>query len=200
MARSPRSRPKVSTAAFDTVQSALRESLARSADLREPHVMSYAKSVLQPGERIVATGRLHWTIYWLAIFFFVAGAILVWLEHRYWPDREGLFAFSRAAPIQVTAAAFGILVVVSFLYAWFIRWITEFAVTDKRVIYKRGFIWRRTEEMNMDKVETVDVDQSILGRILGYGTIHVRGTGAGSGIVVRRIGSPIALRSAITAK
>jgi membrane protein YdbS with pleckstrin-like domain len=162
--------------------------------------MSYAKSVLQPGERIVATGRLHWTIYWLAIFFFVAGAILVWLEHRYWPDREGLFAFSRAAPIQVTAAAFGILVVVSFLYAWFIRWITEFAVTDKRVIYKRGFIWRRTEEMNMDKVETVDVDQSILGRILGYGTIHVRGTGAGSGIVVRRIGSPIALRSAITAK
>jgi uncharacterized membrane protein YdbT with pleckstrin-like domain len=68
------------------------------------------------------------------------------------------------------------------------------------VIYKRGFIWRRTEEMNMDKVETVDVDQSILARIFGYGTIHVKGTGAGKGIEVRRLGSPIDLRNAIIAK
>ena len=69
------------------------------------------------------------------------------------------------------------LFVVSFLYAWFIRWITEIAVTDRRVIYKRGFITRHTEEMNMDKVESVDVDQSILGRLLDYGTVHVIGTG-----------------------
>ena len=55
--------------------------------------------------------------------------------------------------------------------AWFIRWITEFAVTDRRVISKRGFIMRDTDEMNMDKVESVDVDQSILGRLLDYGTV-----------------------------
>ena len=75
---------------------------------------------------------------------------------------------------------FGVLFVVLFVYAWFIRWITEIAVTDQRVIYKRGFICRQTAEMNMDKVESVDVDQSILGRLLDYGTIHVeRARGAG---------------------
>ena len=50
-------------------------------------------------------------------------------------------------------------------------------MTDRRVIYKRGFITRHTVEMNMDKVASVDVDQSILGRMLDYGTVHVIGTG-----------------------
>jgi len=66
------------------------------------------------------------------------------------------------------------------------------------VIYKTGFIRRHTVEMNMDKVETVDVDQSILGRLLGFGTIRVRGTGQGIESL-RGIGDPIGLRNAITA-
>ena len=62
-----------------------------------------------------------------------------------------------------------------------------------------GFVRRHTVEMNMDKVETVNVDQSILGRILGYGTIHVLGTGQGiEGL--SRIAAPIAVRNAITAR
>ena len=80
------------------------------------------------------------------------------------------------------------------------RWITEFAITNRRVIYKRGFIWRITAEMNMDKVETVDVGQSILGRLLDYGLLQVKGTGSGQGIIVKRIAAPVALRNAITAK
>src|SRR5665811_1200231 len=68
--------------------------------------------------------------------------------------------------IYSTAAVFGVGFLVSFLHAWFIRWITEFAVTDRRVIYKCGFIKRHTVEMNMDKIESVDVDQSLLGRML----------------------------------
>ena len=80
-----------------------------------------------------------------------------------------------------------------------IRWITEFAVTDRRVIYKCGFISRHTVEMNMDKVKSVDVDQSLLGRLLNYGTIHVLGTGEGIESL-RRIAAPLALRNAITAK
>jgi uncharacterized membrane protein YdbT with pleckstrin-like domain len=84
----------------------------------------------------------------------------------------------------------------SAVHAWFICWITEFAITNIRVIYKRGFIARHTAEMNMDKVESVDVDQSVPGRILGYGTIHVLGTGQGIEHL-HRIGSPIQLRNAI---
>ncbi len=87
---------------------------------------------------------------------------------------------------------------------------TELSVTNHRVIYKSGFIRRHTVEMNMDKVASVDVDQSILGRMLDYGTVHVIGTGgvqnAANADVVRgiehlhRVASPLALRSAITAK
>ena len=96
----------------------------------------------------------------------------------------------------------------SFLYAWFIRWITEIAVTDRRVIYKRGVHHPAHREMNMDKVASVDVDQSILGRLLDYGTVHVIGTGGTQNtadpnvgrIEHHRVASPLALRSAITAK
>ena len=95
---------------------------------------------------------------------------------------------------------FGALFIGTFAYAWFVRWITEFAITNRRVIYKRGFVWRITAEMNMDKVETVDVGQSILGRLLDYGLLQVKGTGSGQGIIVKRIAAPVALRNAITAK
>ena len=156
--------------------------------------MSYVDSVLQPGERIVMRGHLHWIVYWYAILFFV------------------LMVLSAAWGVigMMAAVAFGVLFVLSFAHAWFIRWITEIAVTDRRIIYKRGFINRHTEEMNMDKVASVDVDQSILGRILDYGTLHVIGTGGAQaadsdnrprGIEhLHRIASPLALRSAITAK
>jgi len=152
--------------------------------------MSYAKSVLQPGETIIATGRLHWIIYGWAVSYLIAGTVLIVLEYRYWPNDR---------LIAITAAAFGALFLVTFLYAWFIRWITEFAVTNRRVISKRGFIWRESEEMNMDKVETVDIDQSMPGRVLGYGTIRINGTGGANDISLRRIAEPYALRSAITA-
>jgi len=155
--------------------------------------MSYAKSVLQSGEQIVATGQLHWIIYRWAILFLVTGVALVWLEHVYWPSHDTFIA--------ITAATFGVLFLATFLYAWFIRWITEFAVTNKRVISKRGFIWRETEEMNMDKVETVDINQTIMGRILGYGDIRVTGTGGTNDIRESRpIADPFALRNAIIAK
>jgi uncharacterized membrane protein YdbT with pleckstrin-like domain len=54
---------------------------------------------------------------------------------------------------------------------------SEFAITNKRIIIKVGLISRRTLEMNLSKIESVNVNQGILGRILGYGTIVVVGTG-----------------------
>ena len=154
--------------------------------------MSYAKSVLQPGENIIATGRLHWIIYWPALVFLVAGIVLLAWEHQHWPGQQVI--------ILGTAVIFGVLFVGAFARAWFIRWITEFAVTSRRVISKRGFIWRQTEEMNIDKVETVDVDQPIIGRLLDYGTVSVTGTGGTNEIFVRRIAAPFHLRNAIIAK
>ena len=54
---------------------------------------------------------------------------------------------------------------------------SEFAITNKRIIIKIGLISRKTLEMNLGKVESINVDQSILGRILGYGSINIIGTG-----------------------
>lgn len=57
------------------------------------------------------------------------------------------------------------------------RWSDEFVITNKRVICKTGIVSRKTFEMNLNKIESVNVDQSIMGRMLGYGTITVIGTG-----------------------
>src|SRR5262249_56933771 len=81
---------------------------------------------------------------------------------------------------------------------WFRWWTTEIAVTNRRVIYKTGFIWRDTTEMHMDKVESVEVKQSILGRILDYGDVEIRGVGTGFE-PLRMIAAPLELRNHITA-
>lgn len=70
------------------------------------------------------------------------------------------------------------------------NWTSEYAITNMRVIMKVGLISRRTIEMNVQKVESVNVNQSIFGRILGYGDISVVGTG-GSRETFEKIADPI---------
>jgi uncharacterized membrane protein YdbT with pleckstrin-like domain len=165
--------------------------------------MSYVNSVLQPGERIIRLGHLHWIVYWHAIVLAVLAVLFAaWRLTSDMGHMGNVMSF--------VAMAFGVLAVVAFGLAWFKRWITEIAVTDRRIIYKRGFINRHTVEMNMDKVAGVDVDQSILGRLLDYGTICVLSAGGAQapsgpdrprGIEhLHRVASPLTLRNAITAK
>lgn len=151
--------------------------------------MSYVSRVIQPGETIVVVGRLSWIVYHRAIALALLGSVLLALERTY---------SGRGALVMVTGAAFGAAALISALQAFFLRSTTEIAVTNKRIIYKRGLITRHTSEMNMDKVASVDVDQSLLGRLLDYGSVHVLGAGGGRGIErLERVGSPIALRNAI---
>ena len=70
---------------------------------------------------------------------------------------------------------------------------SDFAITNRRVIIKVGLFSRRTLEMNLDKVESIHVDQSIIGRMLGYGNIEVIGTG-GTRELFMCITSPIEFR------
>ena len=64
-----------------------------------------------------------------------------------------------------------------FIAPLIMRMTSEFAITNKRVIIKVGLIRRTTLEMNLQKIETVNVNQSIMGRIFGFGTISIVGTG-----------------------
>jgi uncharacterized membrane protein YdbT with pleckstrin-like domain len=73
---------------------------------------------------------------------------------------------------------------------------SEFAVTNRRVIIKVGLISRRTVELKLEKIESIGVNQSILGRIFGYGTIVVNGTG-GTNEPFRGLARPLDFRKAV---
>jgi uncharacterized membrane protein YdbT with pleckstrin-like domain len=83
--------------------------------------------------------------------------------------------------------------------AWFHRWTTETDVTNLRVVHKTGFISRKTFEMSLDKVESVDVTQSIMGRIFDFGDVTIMGVGEGKE-TIETIASPLAFRNSITAR
>lgn len=154
--------------------------------------MRYVRRVLQPGETIVYETKLHWLIYYRAILLLIVCVILAGAAVSTSDNQNLSLAFGIAAVI------FALLALGAGVRAFIRRTTTELAVTDHRVIYKAGLLSRHTIEMNRDKVESVDVDQSFLGRILGYGTIIVRGTG-GSLEPMRMIGDPLTYRSYITA-
>lgn len=79
--------------------------------------------------------------------------------------------------------------------AWLIRWLSEFVITNRRIVIKTGFISRSTFEMNLTKIETVNVDQSVMGRILNYGSITIIGTG-GTKEIFHNIARPMEFRKA----
>ena len=99
----------------------------------------------------------------------------------------------------VLAAVAGLAALYWTATAWFHRWTTETDVTNMRVVHKAGFIKRRTFEMRLDKVESVDVNQSVLGRLLNYGDLTIQGVGEGTE-TISTIASPLAFRNAITTR
>lgn len=80
-----------------------------------------------------------------------------------------------------------------FLAPLFVRMTSEYAITNRRVIVKTGFISRQTFEMNLSRIESVEVDQSFWGRILGYGSITIIGTG-GTRELFNDISNPLKFR------
>lgn len=154
--------------------------------------MRYVRRVLQSGETIVYSTKLHWIIYWRAILLLIICIILAG-QAWYLADNNNL-----SLALVIAAVIFALLGLSSALRAFIRRWTTELAVTDRRVIYKEGLIARRTVEMNRSRVESVDVYQTILGRMLGYGTITLRGTG-GSLEPMPNIDDPLTFRSHIIA-
>ena len=153
--------------------------------------MSYAARVLQPGETIVYEARIHWIVYlggilcvMVAVPLAIAAVVM---------DNDTLrLGLMGAAVIVLVLGLF------KMLRAWFKVAGTEITVTSLRVIYKRGLISRNTLEMNLDKVESVLIQQSLVGRMLDYGTVIVRGVGAGLE-PVDRVAAPLELHRHIGA-
>jgi uncharacterized membrane protein YdbT with pleckstrin-like domain len=152
----------------------------------------YIEEILQPGEKVLYSTNAHWIFYLPAILAWIAAVILLVLSRATTTESITLLCLSAAAVIAIVAVYWT-------AKAWFHRWTTETDVTNLRVVHKSGFIKRRTFEMSLDKVESVDVNQSILGRILNYGDVTILGVGEGKE-TISTIASPLAFRNYITAR
>ena len=153
----------------------------------------YIDNILQPGEKVLYSTNAHWIFYLPAIGAWIVALILLIVS--------GL-ASAMPAVVVVCLAGPAVLALIALyltIKAWFHRWTTETDVTNMRVVHKTGFIQRRSFEMALDKVESVDVNQSILGRIFNYGDVTILGVGEGRENI-RTIASPLAFRSAITTR
>jgi uncharacterized membrane protein YdbT with pleckstrin-like domain len=153
----------------------------------------YIDDILQPGEKVLYSTNAHWMFYLPAIAAWIVVAVLL----------LGSFAAAAIPALMLVCWASAAVVAVAALFwtlrAWFHRWTTETDVTNMRVVHKTGFIKRRSFEMALDKIESVDVDQSILGRLLNYGDVTVNGVGEGTQNIPT-IAAPLAFRSAITTR
>lgn len=124
---------------------------------------SYVDGVLISGEHVIYRARISLWSLWLPI---LLGAI--------------------------TLPLFGIGLLF-WLWAWITYATTELAITNKRVIAKSGLIQRRTIEMFLEKIESIQVDQSVTGRLFDFGSVIISGTGVHSA-PFRNISDPLMLR------
>jgi uncharacterized membrane protein YdbT with pleckstrin-like domain len=152
----------------------------------------YIDDILQPGEKLLYSTNAHWIFYFPAIVAWIVALALLVVSRATTVESLTLLCLAASAVVALAALYWT-------LRAWFHRWTTETDVTNLRVVHKEGFIKRRTFEMSLDKVESVDVNQSILGRILNYGDVTILGVGEGKE-KIRMIASPLAFRSFITAR
>ena len=139
--------------------------------------MAYIESNLLADATVTHRASLHWLVYWQAILAGVAGVVLVWIE-----PLAGAIAFALAVVLAIPP--------------FVAKSTSEFGVTSKRVIIKVGLIRRRTLELLLRQVESIQVEQSILGRIFDYGSITLSGTG-GVREVFHNIAAPLEFRRKI---
>lgn len=157
--------------------------------------MGYIESNLVPGETVFYSTRLHWIVLVRPL---LVGALL---------GVMGLVFFAGGYKAGVkdydTMIFLGLLLLagatVTVGSGFVRRNSTEVAVTNRRVLIKSGFISRKTIEVSLSKVESVGVTESALGRMLGYGSVIVRGTG-GTSESFSRIANPEELSRQVQAQ
>ena len=150
--------------------------------------------VLQSGETIRDVTTVSWVGYLPGRFLWLVAVVLLAVIAPWYQASAALVVAGWIAVAAAFIVGAGLLI-----KHWWRRWTTEVAVTDRRIIYKTGFINGYTVEMNKDKVVSVDVDQSILGRLLNYRDIEIQGAGESPMVPLRMIDAPIAFRNHVTA-
>lgn len=133
--------------------------------------MSYIDKSLLDGEEVVYLTRRHKIIFTLPVVWLLLSAVFLTIK-TFFPQKPEVDIV-----LMVFCGIFLTMALVHAMMIWVQYLSTEFGVTNQRVIVKEGFIKRNIIEIFLNRVESVQVDQSVLGRILNFGTIIVSGTG-----------------------
>lgn len=130
--------------------------------------MKYIDSTLIKGEKIILSPDVHWIVYakpFIFLCIFTAVLVLIGCVDQEWNSVGGI----EFVVILITA--------VWYLYDKLYYHHVEMAVTNKRVVAKTGIISVHSEELQWNKIESIEIRQGIFGRCLGYGDIYFSGTG-----------------------
>jgi hypothetical protein len=157
--------------------------------------MGYIEASLIPGETVVYQTRLHWIVMLRhillgALLLAVSGALLGYLLKQPRLGNTGQHLAEGGATALLVCG------IVAILMGVVRRSATEMAVTSRRVVVKQGLVNRKTIEMLLNKIETIEVSEPMFGRMLGYGSITMIGTG-GTSEPFHRIAHPLQFRSEV---
>lgn len=170
--------------------------------------MLYVQQSLGPDEELIHVGKFHWmytvsafmSIFWglIGAILIMVGAYLVYTQLKFMPAGTGFFESIKIIHpgIRAFSFLFFILGLVKFAQMMVIKVTTEIAITNTRLIYKRGLIARQVGEISIDRIEGVNVLQSVFGRIFNFGRVMVRGMGVGE-VILPPIEDPISFRRGI---
>jgi uncharacterized membrane protein YdbT with pleckstrin-like domain len=157
--------------------------------------MSYIDASLVPGETVVYQTRLHWVVMLrhilLALLLFAgAAALLIYFLHH--PE----LSIASKHVTEAGAAALLLCGLVAIIAGAVRRNATEMVVTTRRVVVKQGLVSRKTIEMLLNKIETIEVSEPMIGRMMGYGSITMIGTG-GTSEPFHKIAHPLQFRGEV---
>lgn len=170
--------------------------------------MLYIQESLGPNEELVHVGQFHWTYMIGAVLSVIwgvatAGAIMLASVYIYKqtgklpPSMNLIEGIQYVHPVFRMAAFFFLVIgVIGYTARVVHKTTTEIAITNTRIVFKQGLISRHVGEIDIHRIEGVNVLQSIFGRLLGYGRVSIRGMGVGE-VTMPPIAQPIEFRKAI---
>jgi hypothetical protein len=135
--------------------------------MQAKHLSRFMRRTLLPDEKIIKDARFHW-MYVFGCFLTLAFCIMMGWAVQYLTYKTIGFVYWQ----PVLAA----LMVGCWMWFWMMlkMWTTEIVLTDKRLIYKRGFFRIQADEVDIEQLASDNVVQSILGRMMDYGAVHIR--------------------------
>ncbi len=138
--------------------------------------MGYSEKNLVAGENLLYVARLHWIIFITPVLVLLIGAAMGRTIQGYVVDGAGLL-------------------IAFFMFSEYIG--SEFGVTNKRIIVKTGLIATQAREIFINRIESIQLQQSIAGRLFGYGSVIPAGTGGDKAGLHSYIDNPVGLKKVI---